>query len=241
MIRLDESLRQRLIEEDERDELVRKLMNKKELTKNTGNFCKCSNEEDLTEGCCDGGKDCDGDVGESAREDALMNLASLREELFQRKMELLEAERLLEEKKKTCMPHLQQWLQLTYEMESKAFEQKKAIVEKNLREAKQVCEKIKKQRFKLFGSLKQNQTEDRTDLVKDKLDELKREMEERCLRWKEIERLTSFNIITNPGVSYLNSLLRGSRMSLYTPANNQLTRSSTASSMFNLFNHHHVF
>ena len=41
------------------------------------------------------------------------------------------------------------------------------------------------------------------------LEEIKKDLEERAVRWKEIERITSFNITTNPGIPYLNTLLRG--------------------------------
>jgi len=46
------------------------------------------------------------------------------------------------------------------------------------------------------------------------LEDIKVELQERTQRWKKIEKICGFNIITNPGIPYLDSLLRGSSISL---------------------------
>jgi len=40
------------------------------------------------------------------------------------------------------------------------------------------------------------------------------ELQERTQRWKNIEKICGFNIVTNPGIPYLNSLLCRSSHSL---------------------------
>jgi len=46
------------------------------------------------------------------------------------------------------------------------------------------------------------------------LEDIKVELQERTQRWKKIEKICGFNVITNPGIPYLDSLLRGSSISL---------------------------
>jgi len=46
------------------------------------------------------------------------------------------------------------------------------------------------------------------------LEDIKVELQERTQRWKKIEKICGFNIITNPGIPYLDSLLRGSSVAL---------------------------
>ena len=45
------------------------------------------------------------------------------------------------------------------------------------------------------------------------------DLQERTHRWKEIENVCGFNITTNPGIPYLNMLLRGGSGS-HSPGNN---------------------
>jgi STIM1 Orai1-activating region len=51
---------------------------------------------------------------------------------------LYEAERQLEERLHTPFANLQQWLQLTYEVETKYFEDKRLAAEKQLQAAKEM-------------------------------------------------------------------------------------------------------
>jgi len=55
------------------------------------------------------------------------------------------------------------------------------------------------------------------------LEDIKVELQERTQRWKKIEKICGFNIITNPGIPYLDSLLRGSSLALVSGQQSSLT------------------
>jgi stromal interaction molecule 1 len=49
-------------------------------------------------------------------------------------------------------PALQHWLQYTYELELKTYNKKKVGAEKQLKQAKDACDKLKKKRSSLMGA-----------------------------------------------------------------------------------------
>ncbi|CAH1996212.1 unnamed protein product [Acanthoscelides obtectus] len=114
-------------------------------------------------------------------------------------------------------PHeLQQWLQLTYETENKAYMKKKISAEKQLQQAREACEKLRKKRSSLVGAFvsthgKSIDEVDRSIVeARTSLQEVTQELQERAHRWKQIEMLCGFSIINNNGYAYLeNALYRG--------------------------------
>lgn len=66
--------------------------------------------------------------------------------------ELQRAEGELEDRCWSPPPGLQQWLQLTHEIENKAYTKKKLAAEKQLQQAREACEKLRKKRSSLVGA-----------------------------------------------------------------------------------------
>jgi hypothetical protein len=58
--------------------------------------------------------------------------------------------------------------------------------------------------------------------------EVKQDLQERTTRWRQIESLCGFSISTNPGLSYLETLLRSglnsSRFVVFNPCNEKLLK-----------------
>ena len=66
-----------------------------------------------------------------------------------------EAERQLSEQINWTAPAtLQQWLQVTYEIEYRYYVSKRVAAAKQLQEAKEECEKLRKKRASLIGSFR---------------------------------------------------------------------------------------
>jgi hypothetical protein len=153
---------------------------------------------------------------ETKQEEEFSQLKLAEEELVQVRRALYEAERQLEERQHASFGDLQQWLQMTYEVETRYFEEKRAATEQQLLAAKDMCEKIRRQKGKFLGSFRVAHTAslDETDSkimsVRSALEDIKGELQERSHRWKQIEKICGFNILTNPGIPFLDSLLRGS-------------------------------
>nr|CAH7726096.1 unnamed protein product [Callosobruchus chinensis] len=108
-------------------------------------------------------------------------------------------------------PHeLQQWLQLTHEIENKAYMKKKISAEKQLQQAREA------KRSSLVGAFvsthgKSIDEVDRSIVeARTSLQEVTQELQERAHRWKQIEMLCGFSIINNNGYAFLeNALYRG--------------------------------
>ncbi|XP_038055125.1 stromal interaction molecule 2-like [Patiria miniata] len=132
------------------------------------------------------------------------------EELTQLRNALQEAERRLESGSGWRPPAvLQQWLQLTYETEKKFYSFKKTAADKQLREAKDVVEKIRKKRGTFMGSFRiahgniLDDVDARIVNARSALAEVTTELKERLHRWAMLEGLCDFNIINNPGIHHL--------------------------------------
>ena len=54
-------------------------------------------------------------------------------------MALMESEKQLEDRQRITVPNLQQWLQLTYEVETRHFDAKKEATEQKLKAAKEMA------------------------------------------------------------------------------------------------------
>ncbi|XP_078023097.1 stromal interaction molecule 1a isoform X4 [Epinephelus lanceolatus] len=136
------------------------------------------------------------------------------EELDQVRMALKKAEKELESRCSWSPPEsLQKWLQLTHEVEVQYYNIKKQNAERQLLVAKEGAEKIKKKRNTLFGTFHVAHSSSLDDVdhkilaAKQALGEVTAALRERLHRWQQIEILTGFTIVNNPGLPSLASSL----------------------------------
>ncbi|XP_062873278.1 stromal interaction molecule 1a isoform X2 [Trichomycterus rosablanca] len=136
------------------------------------------------------------------------------EELEQVRMALKKAEKELESRSSWSPPEaLQKWLQLTHEVEVQYYNIKKQNAEKQLLVAKEGAEKIKKKRNTLFGTFHVAHSSSLDDVdhkilaAKQALAEVTAALRERLHRWQQIEILTGFTLVNNPGLPTLASVL----------------------------------
>uniref|UniRef100_A0A8D0CGC6 Stromal interaction molecule 1a n=1 Tax=Scleropages formosus TaxID=113540 RepID=A0A8D0CGC6_SCLFO len=135
-------------------------------------------------------------------------------ELEQVRMALKKAEKELESRSSWAPPEaLQKWLQLTHEVEVQYYNSKKQNAERQLLVAKEGAEKIKKKRNTLFGTFHVAHSSSLDDVdhkilaAKQALGEVTAALRERLHRWQQIEVLTGFTIVNNPGLTSLASAL----------------------------------
>nr|XP_034972297.1 stromal interaction molecule 1 isoform X4 [Zootoca vivipara] len=136
------------------------------------------------------------------------------QELEQVRMALKNAEKELESHSSWAVPEsLQKWLQLTHEVEVQYYNIKKQSAEKQLLLAKEGAEKIKKKRNTLFGTFHVAHSSSLDDVdhkiltAKQALSEVTAALRERLHRWQQIEMLCGFQIVVNPGIHTLVSVL----------------------------------
>ncbi|XP_035289988.1 stromal interaction molecule 1b isoform X4 [Anguilla anguilla] len=136
------------------------------------------------------------------------------EELEQVRMALKKAEKELESRSSWSPPEsLQKWLQLTHEVEVQYYNIKKQNAERQLLVAKEGAEKIKKKRNTLFGTFHVAHSSSLDDVdhkiltAKQALGEVTAALREKLHRWQQIEMLTGFTIVNNPGLPSLASAL----------------------------------
>lgn len=136
------------------------------------------------------------------------------EELVQVRMALKKSEKELESRSSWSPPEsLQKWLQLTHEVEVQYYNIKKQNAERQLLVAKEGAEKIKKKRNTLFGTFHVAHSSSLDDVdhkilaAKQALGEVTAALRERLHRWQQIEILTGFTIVNNPGLPSLASAL----------------------------------
>uniref|UniRef100_A0A8C9YDV9 Stromal interaction molecule 1a n=1 Tax=Sander lucioperca TaxID=283035 RepID=A0A8C9YDV9_SANLU len=130
------------------------------------------------------------------------------------RMALKKAEKELESRSSWSPPEsLQKWLQLTHEVEMQYYNIKKQNAERQLLVAKEGAEKIKKKRNTLFGTFHVAHSSSLDDVdhkilaAKQGLGEVTAALRERLHRWQQIEILTGFTIVNNPGLPSLTSSL----------------------------------
>ncbi|XP_056140816.1 stromal interaction molecule 1b [Lampris incognitus] len=136
------------------------------------------------------------------------------EELEQVRMALKKAERELESRARWAPPEaLQTWLQLTHEVEVQYYNTKRQNAERQLLQAKEGAEKIKKKRSSLFGTFHVAHSSSLDDVdhkiltAKQALGEVTAALREKLHRWQQIECLTGFSLVNNPGLSSLATAL----------------------------------
>ncbi|CAI5642473.1 unnamed protein product [Oreochromis niloticus] len=136
------------------------------------------------------------------------------EELEQVRKVLKKAERELESRARWTPPEaLQKWLQLTHEIEVQYYNLKKQSAERQLLQAREGAEKIKKKRSSLFGTFHVAHSSSLDDVdhkilsAKQALAEVTAALREKLHRWQQIESLTGFCLVTNPGLGALATAL----------------------------------
>ncbi|XP_040906767.1 stromal interaction molecule 1-like isoform X2 [Toxotes jaculatrix] len=136
------------------------------------------------------------------------------EELEQVRMALKKAERELESRTHWAPPEaLQKWLQLTHEVEVQYYNIKKQSAERQLLQAREGAEKIKKKRSSLFGTFHVAHSSSLDDVdhkilsAKQALAEVTAALREKLHRWQQIESLTGFCLVNNPGLGALAAAL----------------------------------
>jgi len=138
----------------------------------------------------------------------------LREEVEILRGELHRAEVELEDRCWMAPTVLQHWLQLTYELESQVYNNKRKSAEYQMEQAKDACEKLKRKRSSLVGAFVSTHGRSIDDVDKSILEaktallELTQDLSERSQRWRQIEMLTGVNIVNNPGMLALQRLVR---------------------------------
>ncbi|XP_053594126.1 stromal interaction molecule homolog isoform X4 [Microplitis demolitor] len=147
-----------------------------------------------------------------------LEVSQLKAEIEMLKMELQRAEGELEDRCWSPPVGLQHWLQLTHEIENKSYTKKKISAEKQLQQAREACEKLRKKRSSLVGAFVSTHGKSIDEVDKSiveartALNEVTAELQERVHRWKQMELLCGFNIINNNGLNYLENILyRGSQ------------------------------
>ncbi|CAF4761593.1 unnamed protein product [Pieris macdunnoughi] len=142
-----------------------------------------------------------------------LEVSQLKAEIEMLRGELRRAEGELEDRCWAPPAGLQQWLQLTHEVENRAYLRKKQQADMQLQQARDACEKLRKKRSSLVGAFVSTHGKSIDDVdrsiveARTALNEVTQELQERMHRWKQIERLCGFNIINNNGLQYLESAL----------------------------------
>uniref|UniRef100_A0A087X6X9 Stromal interaction molecule 1b n=2 Tax=Poecilia formosa TaxID=48698 RepID=A0A087X6X9_POEFO len=136
------------------------------------------------------------------------------QELEQVRTALRKAERELESRAHWAPPEaLQKWLQLTHEVEDQHYNNKKQNAERQLLQAREGAEKIKKKRSSLFGTFHVAHSSSLDDVdqkilsAKQALAEVTAALREKLHRWQQIESLTGFCVVNNPGLGALAAAL----------------------------------
>uniref|UniRef100_A0AAX7TVJ9 SAM domain-containing protein n=1 Tax=Astatotilapia calliptera TaxID=8154 RepID=A0AAX7TVJ9_ASTCA len=159
------------------------------------------------------------------RQGAVSELSRLRyaeEELEQVRGALKQAEKDMQASW-TVTEVLQQWLQLTHEVEVQYYNVKKQSAELQLATAKEEAEKIKKKRNSVLGTLhvahssSLDQVDHKILEAKNALSEVTACLRERLHRWQHIELLCGFPIIRNPGLAKLTAQLYSDSIALGLP------------------------
>ncbi|KAI1299374.1 Stromal interaction molecule 1 [Halotydeus destructor] len=131
-------------------------------------------------------------------------ISQLEKELTDTREQLQMAERQLEEANNSWTPprSLQKWLMITHEHELKNYGSKRQQAEMQLGLAKDSCEKLRKKRATFMGSFRVahgssiDDVDNRILQARQALSEVTKDLEERLHRWRQIEMICGFSIVT---------------------------------------------
>ncbi|XP_074619328.1 stromal interaction molecule 1-like [Acropora palmata] len=135
-------------------------------------------------------------------EEQMQRLKLAEKELAQVQQALKKAEKELEYKSWKAPSVLKQWLLITFDKETKHFQQKRTVALKQMKEAKEACERIKKKRGSLMGSLRLahdlsiDEVDQKILSARSALADVTNELEERQHRWSQIEYLCGLQIMS---------------------------------------------
>ncbi|XP_023243534.1 stromal interaction molecule homolog isoform X3 [Centruroides sculpturatus] len=138
----------------------------------------------------------------------------LEDELRDAQEDLKKTKKMLESRPWAPPTDLQNWLQLTHELELRYYNAKKAAAEKQLAAAKEGCEKLRRKRSAFMGAFRIahggsiDDVDNRILQAKAALCEITKDLQERLYRWRQIEMLCGFPIVHNPGLLYLETVLK---------------------------------
>lgn len=138
----------------------------------------------------------------------------LEDELRDAQEDLKKTKKMLETRSWAPPTDLQNWLQLTHELELRYYNAKKAAAEKQLAAAKEGCEKLRRKRSAFMGAFRIahggsiDDVDNRILQAKAALCEITKDLQERLYRWRQIEMLCGFPIVHNPGLLYLETVLK---------------------------------
>ncbi|KAJ4918784.1 hypothetical protein JOQ06_000070, partial [Pogonophryne albipinna] len=102
---------------------------------------------------------------------------------------------------------------LTHEVECQNYSLKKQSAEKQLLQAREGAEKIRRKRSSLFGTFHVAHSSSMDDVdhkilcAKQALAEVTAALREKLLRWQSIEALSGFSLVSNPGLAALAAAL----------------------------------
>ncbi|XP_058127162.1 stromal interaction molecule homolog [Anopheles ziemanni] len=142
-----------------------------------------------------------------------LELQQLKQEIEVLRSELNRAEVEIHDHCWTPPQGLQSWLQLTYELENKHHIRKRIMAEKQLEQAREACEKLRKKRSSLVGAFVSTHGKSIDDVdrsiveARNALNDVTNDLQERMHRWKQIETMLGFSIVNNSGIAHLENLL----------------------------------
>uniref|UniRef100_A0A182JIT8 Uncharacterized protein n=1 Tax=Anopheles atroparvus TaxID=41427 RepID=A0A182JIT8_ANOAO len=108
---------------------------------------------------------------------------------------------------------LKEMQKLTYELENKHHIRKRIMAEKQLEQAREACEKLRKKRSSLVGAFVSTHGKSIDDVdrsiveARNALNDVTNDLQERMHRWKQIETMLGFSIVNNSGIAHLENLL----------------------------------
>ncbi|XP_014667541.1 PREDICTED: stromal interaction molecule homolog [Priapulus caudatus] len=111
------------------------------------------------------------------------------------------------------LPKLQMWLQYTHELDKRNYNRKYAEAERQLRQAKDACERIHKKKDSLLSSFRIGQlssveeVDARIVKARQALMEVTIDLQERLFRWEQIEALLGLPLRMNQGLEHLQNAL----------------------------------
>lgn len=135
-------------------------------------------------------------------EEQMQRLKFAEEELAQVQQALKKAEKELEYQSWKAPSVLKQWLLITFDKETKHFHHKRTVALKQMKEAKEACERVKKKRGSLMGSLRLahdlsiDEVDQKILSARSALADVTNDLEERQHRWSQIESLCGFQIMS---------------------------------------------
>ncbi|CAG7836332.1 unnamed protein product [Allacma fusca] len=138
-------------------------------------------------------------------QDQKEELEILKAEVQYLKKLLEDAEHEIQDKCWLPPPNLRYYLQQTYDIELRAYNHKKNSAERQLRLAREACNKLKEKKssfihaFVAANSKAVDEVDKAIVEAKTSLQEVTTELRERMHRWKEIESLANFKIVSNSG------------------------------------------